>query len=436
MSNDKKRYTLAFVLVLLCFALWGFGGSVTNPMVKAFSKIFKMSVLDGTLVQMAWYSGYFAMALPAAIFVRRYSYKSGMTLGLCLMAIGSFCFCQSANLGSYYPFLVSYFIVTCGQSFLETAANPFMLTLGDKSKAAYRLNMAQSFNPIGCLAGMYAAMAMVQQRLSPLTIQERESLSAEEFEAVKMSDLSILSSPYLLFGIVAFILAIGIWLVRLPNTENTDGGSFPIIATFRRIAKGRRFQLGFVAQFFHIGAQVMCWTFIIQYGTEVFTSQGMSEEAAEVLSQKYNIAAMIIFCLMRFVCTFLMKFITPARLMAIMSVGAVVCTIGVIAIGGMVGLYCLVGISGFMSLMFPTIYSLALSDLDGEDAKIGAAGQVMSILGGSLLPLWQATIIDGNGFFGLPSVNASFIVPMISFIVVGAFSVAMIISDNRRKVKY
>ena len=432
MDNNQKKYTLAFVLVMLCFALWGFGGSVTNPMVKAFSKIFKMSVTDGTMVQLAWYGGYFAMALPAAIFVRRHSYRSGMLLGLSLMAIGSFCFWQASSLGSYYPFLLAYFVVTCGQSFLETAANPFMLTLGDKDKAAYRLNMAQSFNPIGCMLGMYAAMAMVQQRLSPLTAAEREALPVDEFEALKLSDLQILCSPYLLFGIAALLLAIGIWLIKLPTTTENDGGNFPIIATFRCIAKGHRFQLGFIAQFFHMGAQVMCWTFIIQYGTEVFTAQGMSEEAAEVLSQKYNIAAMVLFCLMRFVCTFLMKYVSPARLMAFMSVGAMACTAGVILIGGQVGIYCLVGISGFMSLMFPTIYSLALSDLDGEDAKIGAAGQVMAILGGSLMPMLQAYIIDGNGACGLSPVNISFVVPLLCFAVVLAFSIIISISDKKR----
>lgn len=417
---------------MLCFALWGFGGSVTNPMVKAFSKIFNMSVTDGALVQLAWYGGYFAMALPAAIFVRRQSYQKGMLLGLSLMVVGSFLFYQSASFGSYYPFLLAYFVVTCGQSFLETAANPFVLTLGDKDKAAYRLNMAQSFNPIGCMAGMYAAMVMVQERLSPLTVSERTLLSPDEYEAVKMSDLSILSSPYVLFGAAALILAIGIWFVKLPSTEQADGGKFPVLDTFRRVAKGHRFQMGFVAQFFHMGAQVMCWTFIIQYGTEVFTAQGMSEEAAEVLSQKYNIAAMVLFCAMRFVCTFLMKYISPARLMAIMSVGAMACTLGVMTLGGVLGMYCLVGISGFMSLMFPTIYSLALSDLDGEDAKIGASGQVMAILGGSLMPLLQANIMDGDGLFGLPAIDASFVVPLICFAVVLAFSVAIAISDKKR----
>lgn len=407
----KSKYIFAFVIVTLCFALWGFDGSFTNPMVKAFSKIFKMSVFDGTLVQVAFYGGYFAMAIPAAIFIRRHTYKSGLVFGLVLMAVGACLFYPAALSGSYYPFLFAYFVMTCGQSFLETSANPLMLSLGDKSTAAFRLNLAQSFNPIGCLAGMYAAMVFVQQRISPLSADERTLLPADEFEAVKMSDLDILSTPYLLFGVFALFLGIVMYLTRMPKEEKSEG-TFSLVDTFHRIIRCRGYKMGFVAQFFNMGAQVMCWTFIIQYGASVFMADGMSEGDAEVLAQKYNIIAMVLFCTMRFVCTFLMKFFRPAALLATLAAVAICLALAVVLVGGYAGLICLVAISGCMSLMFPTIYSLALRNLEGEDAKIGAAGQIMSILGGSLLPLVQAVLIDQW------SVSSSFVVPMICFVVV------------------
>lgn len=415
----KPKYIFAFIVVTLCFALWGFDGSFTNPMVKAFSKIFKMSVFDGTLVQVAFYGGYFAMAIPAAIFIRRHTYKSGLVLGLFLMAFGACLFYPAALSGSYYPFLVAYFVMTCGQSFLETSANPLMLTLGDKSTAAFRLNLAQSFNPLGCLAGMYAAMVFVQQRLSPLTADQRDNLSASEFDIVKMTDLDILSTPYLLFGVFALILAVVMYFTRMPKEHKSDD-HFSLFSTFRRVIRCRGYKMGFLAQFFYVGAQVMCWTFIIQYGTSVFMEQGMAEGDAEVLAQKYNIIAMILFCTMRFVCTFLMKFFRPASLLALFSVMAITLALAVALLGGYAGLVCLVAISGCMSLMFPTIYSLALRNLDGEDAKIGAAGQIMSILGGSLLPLVQATVIDQW------NVTVSFVVPMISFIVITYYALRSI----------
>ena len=191
MKVVEKKYLVAFILITTCFALWGFANDITNPMVKSFSKIFRMSVTQGALVQVAFYGGYFCMALPAALFIKRFSYKSGILMGLGLYAVGALLFLPSASLGSYWPFLIAYFILTCGLSFLETSANPFILAMGERETVTRRLNLAQSFNPIGSLCGMFVAMQFIQARMSPLSTAERATLDEASFEALKTADLSV-----------------------------------------------------------------------------------------------------------------------------------------------------------------------------------------------------------------------------------------------------
>ena len=410
---------IPFILVTSCFALWGFANDITNPMVKAFSKIFRMSVTDGALVQMAFYGGYFAMALPAALFIRRYSYKAGIMLGLALYAVGALLFLPAKETGCYYPFLAAYFILTCGLSFLETSCNPYILSMGDEKSATRRLNLAQSFNPIGSLLGMYVAMNFIQNRLNPMSTEERSLLPDAEFAALRDSDLAVLIEPYLAIGIVIGILFLMFLFVKMP-TEKENAAKNSLRQTFSNIFAIKHYRDGVVAQFFYVGAQIMCWTFIIQYGTQLFTSEGMAEQDAEILSQKYNIAAMILFCCSRFVCTYLLRFINPGNLLRILAVAACCFTIGAIVLQNRVGLYSLVAVSGCMSLMFPTIYGIALKGL-GDDAKLGAAGLIMAILGGSVLPPLQAMIIDKGEIAGRPAVNVSFVLPLICFIVIAIY---------------
>jgi FHS family L-fucose permease-like MFS transporter len=417
LKHNGVNYLFPFILITACFSLWGFANDITNPMVKAFSKIFRMSVAEGALVQLAFYGGYFAMAFPAAIFIRKFSYKKGIMLGLLLYAMGAFLLFPAKESGSFYPFLAAYFILTCGLSFLETSANPYILTMGPEESATRRLNLAQSFNPIGSLAGMYVAMNFIQARLNPMSTAERATLPDAEFAALKQSDLSVLIAPYLFIGVVVFVMFLIIWLARMPinGDKNKQINFFP---TLKRIFSIPNYRQGVIAQFFYVGAQIMCWTFIIQYGTRIFMAQGMEEQAAEVLSQRYNILAMIIFCVSRFVCTYLLKFFNPGKLLRILAIAAAIFTLGVIFFQNIWGLYSLVAVSACMSLMFPTIYGIALKGM-GDDAKFGAAGLIMAILGGSILPPLQASIIDlgsiGNSF---PAVNASFILPFICFVVV------------------
>ncbi|MCI5744451.1 MAG: L-fucose:H+ symporter permease [Bacteroides sp.] len=418
-GKDGSSFLIPFILITACFALWGFANDITNPMVKAFSKIFRMSVTDGALVQVAFYGGYFAMAFPAAIFIRKYTYKAGVLMGLGLYALGALLFFPAKVTGSYYPFLLAYFVMTCGLSFLETSCNPYILSMGTEETATRRLNLAQAFNPIGSLLGMYVAMHFIQNRLNPLSTVARSQLTQSEFEQVRDADLSVLITPYLLIGLIILVMLLVIRMTKMPhNGDQTHNIDF--LPTLKRIFSIPHYREGVIAQFFYVGAQIMCWTFIIQYGTRLFVSQGMAEIDAEVLSQKYNIIAMIIFCASRFVCTFILGYFRPGTLLKTLAIGACVLTCGVIFIDGIGGLYCLVGISACMSLMFPTIYGIALNKL-GDDAKFGAAGLIMAILGGSVLPPLQAAIIDCKVILGMPAVNVSFILPLVCFIVIAIY---------------
>ena len=422
-SKDGVSYLFPFILITMCCALWGFANDITNPMVKAFSKIFRMSVTDGALVQVAFYGGYFAMAFPAAMFIRKYTYKAGVLLGLGLYALGALAFFPAKLTGDYHPFLLAYFVMTCGLSFLETSCNPYILSMGTEETATRRLNLAQAFNPIGSLMGMYVAMNFIQNKLNPMDTAERAQLSQAEFEAVRDSDLSVLIAPYLVIGLVIIAMLVVIRLSKMPRNAD-QSHSIDFIPTLKRIFSRRRYKYGVIAQFFYVGAQIMCWTFIIQYGTHLFMSQGMEEQAAEVLSQKYNIVAMIIFCISRFVCTFMLRFVKPGMLLMVLSVAAIILTAGVIMLNNIWGMYCLVGVSACMSLMFPTIYGIALKGM-GDDAKFGAAGLIMAILGGSVLPPLQASIIDCKTLFSMPAVNVSFVLPLICFVVIVIYGYKM-----------
>lgn len=419
LNKDGVSYVLPFILITSCFALWGFANDITNPMVKAFSKIFRMSVTDGALVQVAFYGGYFAMAFPAAMFIRRFSYKAGVLMGLGLYAVGAFLFWPAKMLGAYPYFLLAYFILTCGLSFLETSCNPYILSMGTEETSTRRLNLAQSFNPMGSLLGMYVAMNFIQAKLNPLDSTARAKLDDAEFNALKDADLSVLITPYIIIAAVIAVMFIIIRFAKMPkNGDQSHDINF--IPTLKRIFRIKHYREGVIAQFFYVGAQIMCWTFIIQYGTHYFMLEGMDERSAEVLSQEFNIYAMVLFCCSRFICTFFLKYINPGKLLAILAMFALVFTAGVILFHNRYGVYCLVGVSGCMSLMFPTIYGIALKGL-GDDAKFGAAGLIMAILGGSVLPPLQASIIDMKEIFAVPAVNISFILPLICFVVVATY---------------
>ncbi len=434
MSNQLSRQAdpvvarpvlLPWILITCCFALWGFANDITNPMVKAFSKILLMNNFQGSLVQFAFYGGYFAMAFPAALFIKKTSYKAGILMGLGLYAAGALMFIPASLMMVFWPFLVAYFVLTCGLSFLETSANPYILSMGSEATSTRRLNFSQAFNPIGSLLGMFTAQQLILARLNEATKQERQAMAADVYYQVTAHDLGIIRTPYVAIGLVILAFFVLIAVVRMPHTQDKTQ-RLEIRATLARLFTNLKYVEGVIAQFFYVGAQIMCWTFIIHYGTELFTSSpyNMSEQAAEVLSQKYNIGAMVLFCSSRFICTYLLKYVRPGALLATLAAGGFALTLATILVPGIAGLYCLVGVSACMSLMFPTIYGIALKGL-GEDAKIGAAGLIMAILGGSVLPPLQGAITDlktvSLGFMSLSAVRASFVLPVLCFVVIAIY---------------
>lgn len=411
-----KEYLLPFVLITCLFALWGFANDITNPMVAAFGTLMEISTAKAALVQLAFYGGYATMAIPAALFVRKYTYKKGILLGLMLYATGAFLFYPAAHFQEFSYFLISLYILTFGLAFLETTANPYILSMGDSETATRRLNLAQAFNPFGSLLGMFVASSFI---LSNLKSEQKDvsgnliyaTLDLAEKTAIKTHDLAIIRDPYIILGAVVIVIFFIIRFTKMPALGQTTKQA-NTKASFKRLLRNASYREGVLAQMFYVGAQIMCWTFIIQYAERL----GLSKAQA----QNYNILAMAIFLSSRFISTFLMKYINSKKLLALFGLGAVISILGVIFIQGMFGLYSLIFTSAFMSLMFPTIYGIALENL-GEDTSLGAAGLVMAIVGGALMPPIQGLIIDLEKVGPLPAVNASFILPLFCFIVVAIY---------------
>lgn len=429
LTKNGVSMLLPFLMITTCFALWGFANDVTSPMVKAFSKIFRMSVTEGALVQVAFYLGYFVMAFPAAMFIQKYSFKAGVLTGLTLYAAGALLFLPAKAIGMYYPFLLAYFVMTCGLSFLETSCNPYIYCMGSEETATQRLNLAQAFNPIGALAGMFVAMHYVQARMSPMDSTARAELPDAQFDILKNHDLEVLIQPYIFIGAVVILLLVAIRLMKMPKAGDTRSKK-SLLTALGELARVKNYREGVIAQFFYVGAQVMCWTFIIQYGTRVFMEEGMDERGAEILSQKYNILALVFFTCSRFICTWFLRYLQPGRLLSVLAVCGVAATGGAIFFTDRSGVYCIVAISACMSLMFPTIYGIALRGL-GDNVKFGGAGLIMSILGGSVFPPLQAAVIDaGVTMFGLPATNVSFVIPLICFVVIALYGHRAYIRHN------
>jgi len=617
-----RTMLVPFILVTLLFPLWGFANDITNPMVAAFKNILLLTNFESSLVQAAFYGGYALMAIPAAIFIKKFSYKKGILIGLALYSMGCLLFIPSGWSLTFAPFLAAYLIMTCGLSFLETTANPYVLSMGDERTATRRLNLAQAFNPMGSICGMFVASTVILVNLNgtsedgrrailaasegtPVHTQvtarlidqvkglentvsdssfessrrllkraaedsgelsrtlgllanpqpelarevereiaampgrnmfvtvftdvatvlkirdveppteaqatrdevfhgagglelammlgdEREALAerpeftavldefpdlvditseaaaviddyyhgrhsindiagvaanlamvreslesahtqlagipaeafagraaaaAETFTGIQKEDLATVVGPYaLLGGVLILILALFAW--KLPHDISQEGGhELHFFATLGRLVKNGHYLFGVIAQTFYVGAQIMCWTFIIQYA-------GLELGIAKSTAQNCNILAMVIFVSSRFICTFILHYVKPGVLLAWLALGGLLLTAGTIFIQGYGGLYCLIGVSACMSLMFPTIYGIALHGL-GDDAKLGSAGLILAIGGGCLMPPMQAAIIDlppiNLGFMELASVRASFVLPLICFAVIAVY---------------
>lgn len=475
-----RNVVYPFALVTSLFALWGFANDVTNPLVKAFKDLFVISNTQSSLVQTAFYGGYATMALPAALFIRRFSYKAGIIIGLLLYATGALISLPAAANSSFNLFLVSLYVLTFGLAFLETTANPFVLSMGHPATATQRLNLAQAFNPIGSLTGMTVASLLIlanlqvesfrtdvrvyrsglndsalAARVAAIDPALRAYLDAEnaalktegktladlpydtvldrsvadfqdgkfpsyqgvDFRQMQKRDLDIIKMPYVIIGLVVLGVMLVFVVSKMPDTGHDANKSLKLSATFGRLFRNQRYLEGVLAQTLYVGAQIMCWTFVIHYAT---TNLGMTASQA----QNYNIVAMVIFCSSRFVCTFLLKYVSPGHLLMFLALGGVATTLGTIFLSGMAGLYSLIGISACMSLMFPTIYGIALEGM-GEDAKVASAGLIFAIVGGALMPPLQGRIIDLGGdsatLLGLPAVNLSFVLPLACFVFIAIY---------------
>ena len=422
MENKKplvpKKYLFTFILITSLFALWGVANDITNPMVAAFQTVMELSAAKASLIQFAFYGGYATMAIPAALFIRKYSYKSGILLGLGLYAVGALLFIPASAYQEFSYFCFSLYILTFGLAFLETTANTFILSLGDKESSTRRLNLAQAFNPVGSLSGMAIASFIV---LPHLLSDKRDeagkiifgSLSEAEKTNIRLHDLASIRDPYVAIGLVVLCIFIIIALTKMPKVsseENTSEGTHSVKETLTNLWNNTVYREGVFTQVCYVAAQIMVWTFIIQYADHL----GINKATAQV----YNIIAMSLNLIGRVVGTYIMKFVNTRLLLTIFGIGASVCTLGAICIEGMFGLYSLILISLFMSIMFPSIYGIALENVDSQDTKLGAAFLVMAIVGGALMPPLQGMIIDQVVIMGYPAVNISFVLPLICFLII------------------
>lgn len=418
-----RKVLLPFILITSLFALWGFANDITNPMVSAFKKILELNNTQASWVQAAFYGGYFTMALPAAYIVKKYSYKVGILVGLALYAIGALLFFPAAAMENYFFFLAALYVLTFGLAFLETTANPYIMSMGNEETATQRLNLAQAFNPVGALSGLFVAQTFVLGALQSddLDVEGNsiyETLSSTAKATVKTSDLLVIRNPYVALGLFVIFMLILIAFVKMPEKKEAADAS-SMWESIKRIFKKERFVGGVIAQTFYVGAQIMCWTYIYQYAENL----GINNQSAV----NYAYAALGLFLSARFICTFLLKYINSGKLLMFLSIAAIAFCLGTIFIQGMGGLYSLVCVSFCMSLMFPTIYGIALHGL-GDDAKPASAFLIMAIVGGAFMPILQGLILDmgGSGYadttiVGVPEVNFSFILPLFCFVVVAVY---------------
>ena len=410
----SKKVLIPFILVTSLFTLWGFANAVTDPMVQAFKKVLELSNSQAAWVQMAFYGGYFCMALPAAMFMRKYSYKTCILIGLGLYASGALLFYPAALSEKFWFFCLGLYILTFGLAFLETAANPYALALGPKETATQRLNLAQAFNPVGLILGLLVAQQFVLKKLKSDDIVDFSSLDEASKILIKTSDLLVIRDPYVILGLVLIGVFILFAIIKMPQSK--DENAMPNISnTFSSLAKDKNYMFGLLAQILYVGAQIMCWTYIYQY------AEGIGIDG--VSAGYYQMVAFVLFTIGRAIGTYLLRLMNSGKLLMYFALSAMAFVLGTIFINGSIGLYSLVGVSFCMSLMFPTIYGIALGNLTEDQSKVGSAGLVMAIVGGALLPKLQGNTIDfgGNGvsdilILGVSEVNFSFVLPLLCFI--------------------
>ena len=415
-----KKYIAHFVMLISCFVLWGLLNNMTDNLVPAFGRIFMLEAADASLTQVAFYGSYAVLALPAAILIKKYSYRTGVLVGLGLYIVGAMGYIPAAIYQNFNLFLASVFVLAGGLSILETTCNPYVISLGSPETSVRRLNLAQAFNPLGSLTGIIMAKYLILSNLNPATYEERIAMSPDTLSAIRSNELLWVCVPYV--GLVVIALIIWVFFKKSKDSEKDTSGELNILHSVKKLVRIPRYAFGVVAQFFYVGVQISVWTWTISY---VMTNLGLDEASAS----GYYLIAIISFIVCRWICTALMKYIDPAIMMAIFAVGGIVFSLGTIYLPTNQSVWCLVAISACMSLMFPTIYGIALKDL-GEEVKVGAAGLIMAILGGAVITPIMGKMIDTGmlssivpAFTGAQAaVRSSFLIPVICFAVVLVYS--------------
>ena len=400
--------TVPFILLVTCFAAWGSAANLTDVLVGVFRQIFTMSNAQSALVQSAYYGAYFSLAIPAAMINKRFGYKTGVLTGLGLATIGGLLFIPASSLLDFAPFLVALFVLAAGLSILETSANPFVIAMGPEESATQRLNLAQAFNPVGANIGVLLGAVLILPRIT--SEDEKANMTAAQLENAQEQDLSLVLGPYL--GIALVLLLIWLLIAFRKMTTPAERSEFEMeegrSGAFGRLWRNGNYRYGVAAQFFNVAAQVCAWSFTIQYAQD---EVGISEGSAGFYLQ----ASLIVFLVSRFVMTYLLGIFRPTKLLFAMgALGVALCLIAVVS-PNMIGLIAVVCISISLSLMFPTIYGVALQGL-GPDTKFGAAGLVMAILGGAIMPVVMGKVMDQA------STAVGFIVPGICLAFVACYA--------------
>ncbi|MDO4334519.1 MAG: L-fucose:H+ symporter permease [Bacteroidales bacterium] len=410
MSHGKASSRVAFALVASLFLCWGVANNMNDTLLAAFRRIMSMSDLQTSLVQFAFYGAYFCFAIPAAIFIRRFSYKAGILLGLALYAAGCMLFYPAGIASSYPFFLIAIYVMASGCSILETTANPYIMAMGDPRTATRRLNLAQTLNPVGAICGILLSRHFILAQLHSADAAQRSGMDADALIAIQHQELSAVSGTYMAIGCILIALMVTVALIRMPAGSGSDGSDATTPRpsareTTRRLWRNTHYRYGVVAQFFYVGVQTGVWSFTIRLAMHQL---GILEKDASI-AFLYSILAFMLF---RFIFTWLMAYIKPLRLLYAASLMALLFTLAVIFTSGWVCIGFLIAISACMSLMFPTIYGIALEDVAPADTKLGASGLIMAILGGALITPLQAFISDRAG------ISASFAIPALCFAVI------------------
>lgn len=458
-----------FILLTSLFFIWAVPNNMTDTMLAAFKRIMSLTDTQTAWIQVVCYLlGYGFFALPGAIYIKKHTYKSGVLLGLGFCITGGMLFYPAmlantiSSPVSFGVYLLAIFVLFAGLSILETSANSYVYALGDPQTATRRLNFSQSFNPFGAVTGVVVSQVFILSQLNTMSAAERVSLSENELLAIQKNELLAVTNAYMILGLVMLTLFLLILFTRMPKAQDDDK-SLDLKATLKRLLKNKNYVWGVIAQFFYVGSQIAVWSFIIRYVmqqlnldsiiaglgtnpsqesiiaalrqtepvagafynfTEAIGLDILLPRTAEQAGATYYIMSLILFVVGRFLCTWLMKYIKPVNLLSTLTVLAVVFSLTVVYSTGFVGVYALMGISGCMSLMFPTIYGLGVRGL-GDDTKIGGSGMVMAIAGAALLTQIQGILSDQSG-----SIKFAYWVPAIAFGIIAYYSFTVARSEK------